>query len=96
MELALLSAFLAHPLGVAIVLGLLAIGMAVSVPMVQFGAFTKPAAGIILTLAGTLYNTFAAGITTGTIPVNVVTGAGTCYLNSAATTPGNQTTRFVD
>jgi hypothetical protein len=32
-------------------------------------------------------------VTAGTIPANIVTGAMTCYLNSAATTPGNQTTR---
>jgi hypothetical protein len=43
-------------------------------------------------LFGALYSTFAAGVTTGTIPRNVLTGALQVFLNSAATTPGNQTT----
>jgi hypothetical protein len=93
MELALLVAFVVHPVGVLAVLGLLAIGMALSTPLNQYGAMTKPSVGILLALAGSLYNTYAAGVVAGTIPVNVLTGAGTCYLNSAATTPGNQTTR---
>jgi hypothetical protein len=54
---------------------------------------TKPSVGLLLALAGSIYNTFAAAVVAGTIPANVLTGALTCYLNSASTTPGNQTTR---
>lgn len=93
MELALLVAFLTHPIGIVTLIGLLAVGMAVSSPLTQYGAMTKPSVGIILALSGSIYNTYAAGVVAGTIPANVLTGAGTCYLNSAATTPGNQTTR---
>ena len=65
----------------------------VSIPLSTYGAFTPGAAGTLLVLSGSLYNTFAAGVTAGTIPAKIITGAMTCYLNSAATTPGNQTTR---
>src|ERR1700690_2532224 len=93
MTLALRAAFFTHPVGIAVLLGLVAVGMAVSIPMVGYGALTEPNTRLLLALAGPIYNTFAASVTTGTIPANVITGALTCYLNSAATTPGNQTTR---
>lgn len=62
-------------------------------PVKNFGAFTAAAVAQLLALCGTLYNTFAAGVTTGTIAANLLTGALDVFLNSAATTPGNQTTR---
>jgi hypothetical protein len=62
-------------------------------PVKNFGAFTSATLAQMLALFGTLYNTLAAGVTTGVIPANVLTGALDVFLNSAATTPGNQTTR---
>jgi hypothetical protein len=96
MTLALLAAFFAHPL--AWLLGIAAlgvIGLAVNAtgPVVNFGAFTYGTLSQMLAVFGTQYNTFAAGITTGVIPANVLTGALDVFLVSAATTPGNQTTR---
>lgn len=90
--LALCLAVFSHPVGVIALLGLLAVGMAVSMPLTNFGAFTPATAGLLLGL-GSILNAYAAGVTAGTIPANYITGAMTCYLNSAATTPGNQTTR---
>jgi hypothetical protein len=62
-------------------------------PVKNFGAFTAATLAQILALVGTYFSTFAAGVTTGTIPANVLTGALDVFLQSAATTPGNQTTR---
>ena len=96
MTLALLAAFLAHPISWLAGIGLLGVaGMAVNAatPITNFGAFTESTAAQLIASLGVYYSTFAAGITTGTIPVNVLTGGTDIYLNSAATTPGNQTTR---
>ena len=62
-------------------------------PVKNFGAFTAAALAQLLALVGTYFSTFAAGVTTGTIPANVLTGALDVFLQSAATTPGTQTTR---
>jgi hypothetical protein len=64
-----------------------------STPLKNFGTFTAAAAAQLLALFGTYYSTFAAGVVAGTIPANVLTGALDVFLASAATTPGNQTTR---
>lgn len=88
--------FLSHPVGLLMLLTCLGlIGMAINAaaPMQTFGAFTPQTAQQIFALAGSLYQTFAAGVVAQTIPAGVITGALTIYLNSAATTPGNQTTR---
>ena len=61
--------------------------------MQDFGAFTIAMLSQILNAIDTFYSTFAAGVTTGTIGPNVLTGGLNVFLNSAATTPGNQTTR---
>jgi hypothetical protein len=62
-------------------------------PVKNFGTFTPAAFAQLLALCGTYYSTFAAGVVAGTIPANVLTGALDVFLNSAATTPGTQTTR---
>lgn len=62
-------------------------------PVKNFGAFTPAAFAQLLALVTTYYSTFAAGVTTGTIAANILTGGGDVFLNSAATTPGTQTTR---
>lgn len=62
-------------------------------PVVNFGAFTAAAFAQMLALFGTFYTTFAAGVTTGVIPANVLSGGLDVFLNSASTTPGTQTTR---
>lgn len=62
-------------------------------PVKNFGTFTAAALAQMLALSGVFYSTFAAGVVTGTIAANVLTGALSVFLNSAATTPGNQTTR---
>ena len=62
-------------------------------PVKNFGAFTAAAFAQILALVGTYYSAFAAGVVAGTIPANVLTGGLDVFLNSAATTPGTQTTR---
>jgi hypothetical protein len=63
-------------------------GMAVT----SFGAFTQSGLQQLLALAVS-YSTLAAGVTAGTLPAGALTGGLTVFLNSAATTPGNQTTR---
>src|ERR1700690_2843639 len=75
--------------------GALLFGMAVNpaFPLRSLGAFTTATASEVFALAGAFYITFAASVSTGTIAANVLTGALTVYLNSAATTPGTQTTR---
>lgn len=93
---ALALAFLTHPLGIFLTIASLAIvGLALNAagPVTYFGAFTPSAAAQLLVLAGSLYNTFAAGVVAQTIPAGIITGTMTIYLNSASTTPGNQTTR---
>ena len=87
-------AFLVHPLGLWTLLGMALVGMAIasSSPVQKFGAFTIDTYQQMAALSVQL-STFAAGVTTGTIAANVVTGAEACYLASAATTPGTQTTR---
>jgi hypothetical protein len=62
-------------------------------PVQSFGSFSTETWQQIIAFLGSLYSTFAAGVTTGTIAAGVLTGALNVYLNSAATTPGNQTTR---
>jgi hypothetical protein len=62
-------------------------------PIKNFGAFTAAAFAQMLVLFGSSYNTFLAAVVAGTIPANVLTGSLDVYLNSAATTPGAQTTR---
>lgn len=62
-------------------------------PVKNFGAFTAATLAQMLSLFGSFYSTFAAGVTTGVIPANVLTGALDVFLSSAATTPGTQTTR---
>lgn len=62
-------------------------------PVKNFGAFTAAAFAQMLAVFGTFYSTFAAGITTGVIPAKVLSGGLDVYLNSAAITPGTQTTR---
>ena len=93
--LAVTLAVLTHPIGLLTLLGLGLVGMAIasSSPLQKFGALTIDTYQALMALAGSAYSTYAAGVTAGTIPANVVTGALTVYLNSAATTPGNQTTR---
>jgi hypothetical protein len=71
----------------------LAVNAAYSGPVVNYGALTPPGVSQIAGITGVLYNTFAASVTTGTIAAGILTGATTIYLNSASTTPGNQTTR---
>lgn len=100
MTLALLAAFLAHPIGLGIGMAVAAlsiglVGMAVNAtgPVVNFGAFTAAAFAQMLALFGTQYSAYAAGVVAGTIPANVLTGGLDVFLNSASTTPGNQTTR---
>jgi len=61
-------------------------------PVLNFGAFTAATLAQMLALFGSFYSTFAAGITTGVIPSKVLTGGLDVFLNSAATTPGTQTT----
>jgi hypothetical protein len=75
--------------------GFFVFGMAVNPagPLISFGTFGPGIASQLIALCGTFYTTFAAGVTTGTIAANVLTGALKVVLNSAATTPGNQTTR---
>jgi hypothetical protein len=96
MTLALFVASLAHPVGFGLaLLALLAVGLAVnpSEPLENTGAFTFGTAAQLLALCGTYYTTFAAGVVAGTIPANVLTGGLDVFLDSAATTPGAQTTR---
>lgn len=65
-----------------------------SQPQVRsFGAFSTETFQQLLGVLGTLYTAFAAGVVAGTIAANVLTGALNVFINSAATTPGNQTTR---
>jgi hypothetical protein len=59
----------------------------------NLGAFTLATLSQILNSIDSLYSTLAAAVTTGAIPANVLTGGLNVFLNSAATTPGNQTTR---
>jgi len=96
MTLALLAAFLAHPL--AWLLGLASlglIGLAVNAanPILNFGAFTVAGCSQLIANQGTYLSTLAAAVTTGTLPQNAITGGGDVYLLSSATTPGTQTTR---
>lgn len=96
MTLALLAAFLVHPIGwLWIIASLGLVGMAINPtgPVKNFGAFTAASFAQILAFIGVQYSTFAAGVTTGVIPANLLTGTMEVDLNSAATTPGNQTTR---
>lgn len=97
MTLALLAVYLAHPVSYtfAAALAALAMGMAINAtgPVKNFGAFTFAAFAQMAALFGTYYSTFAAAIVAGTIPANVLTGGLDVFLNSASTTPGNQTTR---
>lgn len=93
MTLALLAAFLAHPISWLFLLPALAVGIAIAGPVANFGAFTQSALSQILAITGVSYSTLAAGVTTGTLPGGALTGASTVYFNSASTTPGNQTTR---
>lgn len=90
-------AFLAHPLGLVVTLlltmGLVGMALNSAGPITGYGAFTPNVAAQLLTLGGSLYNVFAAGVVAQTIPAGVITGALTVYLNSASTVPGNQTTR---
>jgi hypothetical protein len=62
-------------------------------PVKNFGAFTVAALAQMLALFGTFYTTFLAAVVAGTIGPNVLTGGLQVFLNSASTTPGNQTTR---
>ncbi len=62
-------------------------------PVKNFGTFTYSALAQMLAVFGTFFSTLAAGVTAGTIPANVLTGGLDVFLQSAATTPGNQTTR---
>lgn len=93
MTLALLVAFFAHPIAWLFLLSAVAVGMAIAGPVVNFGAFTAQALAQIVAVTGVSYSTLAAAVTTGTLPGGALTGASTVYLNSASTTPGNQTTR---
>jgi hypothetical protein len=96
MTLALIVAFLAHPIAWLLILSALGlIGMAVNAsgPMKNFGVFSASGIAQLTALLGTYYTTFAAGVTTGTIPANALTGGFDVFLDSAATTPGAQTTR---
>lgn len=96
LSLALFVAFLGHPVGIVAVLAMLGlVGMAVNAagPLKNFGAFSYSGAAQLIAAISTYYSTFAAGVTTGTIPANVLTGGGDVFLDSAATTPGTQTTR---
>jgi hypothetical protein len=93
---ALALAFLSHPVGLLLLLAAFALVAFATVyvpsPLPGFGVFTPATAAAILGL-GSLLNSYASTVTAATIAANVLTGAMTCYLNSAATTPGNQTTR---
>lgn len=95
--LALAVALLSHPISVlTLIVGIGIVGMAVTVAgggPLNFGAFSTSNALALICICGSVLNTFAAGVTAGTIPAGVLTGALTCYLLSASTTPGNQTTR---
>lgn len=62
-------------------------------PVKNFGAFTFAVLAQMLALFGTFYSTLAAGVTTGTLAANLLTGGLDIFLNSSATTPGTQTTR---
>lgn len=83
----------AHP--ILALLSLLAVGLAVNAagPIKSLGAFTNSGVAQVMAALQTYYSTFAAGVTTGTIAANILTGGGDVFLNSAATTPGTQTTR---
>lgn len=93
MTLALLAAFLANPLGLIAALGLLAVGVAIAGPVVNFGAFTPQTLAQVIAISGVTYSTLLAAVTTGTLSASAITGGTSVYLNSASTTPGNQTTR---
>ncbi len=102
MTLALVIAFLSHPIGLAALIALAAIGFGLlgyapapnaAEPIVNFGAFTFGSASQLVAAIQTYLSTFAAGVVAGIIPANVLTGGGDVYLVSSATTPGNQTTR---
>ena len=62
-------------------------------PVKNFGTFTPSGMAQLAALLGTYLSNFAAGVTTGTIPANVLTGGLDVFLLSVATTPGTQTTR---
>jgi hypothetical protein len=96
MTLALIVAFLAHPIAWLLILSALGlIGMAVNAsgPMKNFGVFSASGVAQLAALVGTYYSTLGSGVTTGALPANAITGGFDVFLNSAATTPGTQTTR---
>ena len=89
-------AVFSHPAALLAILALAGIaGMAVNPtgPVKNFGAFTFASAAQFLALCGTYYSTLASTVTAGTLGANLLTGGLDVFLNSAATTPGNQTTR---
>lgn len=89
MTLALALSVFHHPLGLLALASLGAVGMS----LINFGTFTQAGAQQLISILELQYSTFAAGVVAGTIPANVLTGGLQVFLNSAATTPGNQTTR---
>lgn len=93
MTLALLVAFLIHPVGLFTILTIGLVGVVVAAgPVINLGALNQNGLQQILGVSSSQVNSFAAGVTTGTIPRAVLTGAASVELLSAATTPGNQTT----
>ena len=89
MTLLALVLFFTSPIGVFTLLGLVGL---VAMAVTSYGSFTQSGLQQLLALA-VAYSTFAAGVTAGVIPANVLTGGLQVFLNSAATVPGNQTTR---
>lgn len=89
MTLALALSFFSHPVGLLATLA----AFGVFGTLLNFGTFTQGGAQQLVSVLDAMYSTFAAGVVAGTIPANILTGGLAVYLNSAATTPGNQTTR---
>lgn len=96
MTLALLAAFIAHPVGIVLALASLGIvGLALNAttgPVVNFGAFSQAALLQILGIAGSQLNSIAqAGA--ATIPSGYLTGALSVFLINTAAAPTTQTTQ---
>jgi hypothetical protein len=90
LPLALALSFFTHPVGLAVIFATLGlVGIAIS----NFGAFTQGSASQLIGAFSPQYTAFAAAVVAQTIPANVLTGGLQVFLNSAATVPGNQTTR---